>query len=328
MDLSKNKNTIIAIVALIVVCGGSFLGAKALNKNTDAKTTAQIITTMPSAPMTESTTIPTTAATTTAAPTEPNTTAQPTNAQSLITTFPIDNQPTTTTAPSTTIPTTAATTVPTTASTTKVTTTKKKQTTTAEKEAEETIKNAAIFDQGFLSYMFDPEGKYYYTNSDPWQRVLGFNELYDTAAPFVIMYLDTMRCKFTYDDKDWLIQFWKGQYGYVFIGHEIGVYTKPTSRKAEHYDCASDEDSLFMSMTGYRDGKELYSREYGKYWWCTGFVPGKLDKFSDRSELEIRCRITMKDYKMLLAFCGSLKENGLVLGEDFTTNGLDVFVTW
>ena len=83
-----------------------------------------------------------------------------------------------------------------------------------------------------------------------------------------------------------------------------------------------------MTMTGYRKGQELYTRDYGKYWWCTGFVPGKLDSFSDRSELSLNCRITMKDYSMLLGFCGALKENGMVLGENFTTSGLDVFVTW
>ena len=137
-----------------------------------------------------------------------------------------------------------------------------------------------------------------------------------------------MRCKFNYANKDWLIQFWKGQYGFVFVGAEIGVYNKPTSRKVEHYDCASDEDALKMSMTCYRKGKEIFSRQYSTYWWCTGFVPGKLDKFSDRSELKVQARITLKDARMLLSFCGALEENGLKLNKNYTTDGLDVFVTW
>ena len=49
---------------------------------------------------------------------------------------------------------------------------------------------------------------------------------------------------------------------------------------------------------------------------------------TDRSELSLSCRITAKDYAMLLAICGALKENGYVLGENFTTNGLDVYITW
>jgi hypothetical protein len=31
---------------------------------------------------------------------------------------------------------------------------------------------------------------------------------------------------------------------------------------------------------------------------------------------------------MLLAFTGSLKENGFIADEDFKTSGLDVFFTW
>ena len=125
-----------------------------------------------------------------------------------------------------------------------------------------------------------------------------------------------------------MIQFWKGQYGYVFIGHEIGVYYKPVDRTAEHYDCVSDADSLFMEMDGLRDGEVLYHRDYGKYWWCTGFVPGKLDKFSDRSELQIDARMTMKDKEMLGAFVESLEKNGLIRNEDFKVKGLDVYVVW
>ena len=137
-----------------------------------------------------------------------------------------------------------------------------------------------------------------------------------------------MRCKFRYDNKDWMIQFWKGQYGYVFIGHEIGVYYKPIDRTTEHYDCVSDDDSLYMSMNGLRDGEVLYTRDYGKYWWCTGFVPGKLDKFSDRSELQIDARITLKDKEMLAAFVDSLASNGMIKGQDFTVKGLDVYLVW
>ena len=83
-----------------------------------------------------------------------------------------------------------------------------------------------------------------------------------------------------------------------------------------------------MQSTLLRKGKELATTEYAKYWWCTAFVPGTLDNFSDRSELELRARITMKDPVMLLAFCNSLKKNGLKLNEDFTVNGLDVFVIY
>ena len=85
-----------------------------------------------------------------------------------------------------------------------------------------------------------------------------------------------------------------------------------------------------MSCTCYRDGEPIFSREYGKYWWCTGFIPGQLKKFSDRSELAVKCRITMKDETMLKGFVNALKSkpNNLVEGRHFAVNGLDVFITW
>ena len=313
MNFQMNKKTIIALAVLVVVCCGSILGIKAMNDSLPEPQPTQptVMTTLPTAPpTTEPTTAPTTTAPTT---TEPTTTA-----------------PTTTSAPLT-LPTMMSTTMPTTAATTMPSFTMPSieiPTTNANSSPQSIIDNAVLFDQGFMSYKFNPDGNFYYTNDDPWQRALGFTEAYDIAAPFVSMYLDTIRCKFRYDNKDWMIQFWKGQYGYVFVGAEIGVYTKPTSRTAEFYDCASDEDSLYMSMTCYRNGEEIFTRDYSRYWWCTGFVPGTLKSFSDRSELMVKCRITVKDYKMLLAFTGALIENGFIDGEDFRTSGLDVFFTW
>ena len=313
MNFQMNKKTIIALAVLVIVCCGSILGIKAMNDSLPEPQPTQptVMTTLPTVPpTTEPTTAPTTTAPTT---TEPTTTA-----------------PTTTSAPLT-LPTMMSTTMPTTAATTMPSFTMpsiEMPTTSANSSPQSIIDNAVIFDQGFMSYKFNPDGNFYYTNDDPWQRALGFTEAYDVAAPFVSMYLDTIRCKFRYDNKDWMIQFWKGQYGYVFVGAEIGVYTKPTSRTTEFYDCASDEDSLYMSMTCYRNGEEIFTRDYSRYWWCTGFVPGTLKSFSDRSELMVKCRITVKDYKMLLAFTGSLKENGFIDGEDFKTSGLDVFFTW
>ena len=312
MNFQMNKKTIIALAVLVIVCCGSILGVKMMADSVEPQTTAPtVVQPLPTVPSTEPTTAPTT--------TEPTTTAPTTTAP-------------TTTSPPLTLPTTMPATMPTTMPTTAPSFTMPSldipTTKAPDGNPQTNINNAALFDQGFMSYKFNPGGNFYYTSSDPWQRTLGYTEFYDIGAPFLAIYFDTIRCKFRYADKDWMIQFWKGQYGYVFIGAEIGVYYKPINRTTEFYDCVSDADSLYMSMTCYRDGSEILSRDYSKYWWCTGFVPGKLDNFSDRSELTVKCRITMKDYKMLLAFTGSLKENGFITDEDFKTSGLDVFFTW
>ena len=66
MNDFKNKSTILIIVALIVVCGGSFIGVRALSNSADVQLTSQNIT---------YTTESTTASTTT--PTAYNATQQP-----------------------------------------------------------------------------------------------------------------------------------------------------------------------------------------------------------------------------------------------------------
>lgn len=329
MNKRKSANiTATVLIALLIVCGGSFFAVKTLNKNTAVATTTKPVTQI----------------------TAPASTSEPTSATEYFS-FHIP----TSSSPETTTKRKPETTTDKTESTTKhkvETTTQKVTETTTNEEIETTERqtspaldqqaittspsgdvdldevNEALFPDGVLGFQYNPKEDYYFTADDPWQRNFGFNAAYDTGAAFAFMYYDTMRCKFTYDNKDWMIQFWKGQYGLVFIGSEIGVYNKPIDRDAEHYDCANDEDSLMMSMTTYRKGKEIFTREYDKYWWCTGFVPGKLDKFSDRSELSMNVRITLKDYKMLLSFCGALKENDMELERDYITDGLDVYLVW
>ena len=322
MNELKNKSTMMIIVALIVVCGGSFLGIRSMSNSIDTKPTDAVVEYVPQ------TTVPSTTAPVAATGqpvvnldslvTDPTTT----NALNLITTFaavPGGTTETTTAYTTTTMPTTTTTTATTT--TRPLITTTKGQTTT---------QKTAISDSGLAGYLFNSAGDFFFTADDPWQRNFGYTEAFDTAAPFVTIYMDTMRVKFRYDNRDWMVQFWKGQYGLAFIGSEIGVYTKSDDRTVEYYDAASDDDALYMSCTCYRNNEILFSREYGKYWWCTGFVPGQLKKFSDRSELTVKCRITMKDSNMLLAFCNALKAkpNNLVEGKHFAVSGLDVFITW
>lgn len=320
-SIIKNKNIMIPVVMMLIIFGGSYFGVKTLGDSVPVQQTPS--TTAPIVQTTIPTTVPTTEATT-----EPTTepTTVPTSAPDLMTTFPIGGDSTTATTIPTTIYTTEPTTIP------SFTLPALQQSTTAGSSSGGLLSglkpDGVLFDEGLAGFQFNKTGDYYYTNSDPWQRALGYNEAYDNGAAFVAIYIDTMRCKFRYDNKDWMIQFWKGQYGYVFVGHEIGVYYKPVDRTAEHYDCVSDEDSLYMSMNGLRNGEVLYTREYGRYWWCTGFVPGKLKKFSDRSELQIDARITMKDKDMLNAFVSSLMQNGMVKEQDFTVKGLDVYVVW
>ncbi len=328
MRMDKSKAAIIAVLALLIVCAGSFFAVRSINSRTKPKV-AVTVTSMdpitvasesdvPSVPASDDTTLPTFE---TAPPldTVPLSQATPDTTSERFTTFAVDTTQTSTTSFTLPEPTAQPTNPAMVPGSTE---------SASEDQAQQTIQRAAVFSDGFLGYQFNKEGNYYFTTDDPWQRNFGFNVLYDMGAPFMNFYYDTVRCKFRYDNKDWLIQLWKGQYGLVFLGAEIGVYTKPLDRDQAHYDGASDDDMLYMSMDFYRKGELRASRDYAKYWWCTAFVPGTLDSFRDRSELSMKARITLKSKEMCELFTESLIKNGFKKDTDFSVSGRDVYLSW
>lgn len=200
--------------------------------------------------------------------------------------------------------------------------------------------------QQILSYQYSYHDDYYYTNDkDAWQYNFGFGKIYDLAAPYILLEYDYIRVFFTYEDKDWMLQMWKGQYGMIFYGGEIGIYNRPHSEKGVNdwtmYNCPAEEDWLDMEMTLYHCEKNgtwnrEFTREYGKYWWCTGFKNGHLRKEEPANELRMVGRITFKDEEMQKIVSDGLKECGLKeveskdsIGLDqYYAEGKDVYFTW
>lgn len=101
-------------------------------------------------------------------------------------------------------------------------------------------------------YRYNAAGDFYYTDDkDCWQKNAGYSQIYDKCAPLAGMYIDRVRVRFNYDDRDYMIQLWKGRYGFLMVGAEIGLYTAPSgtydpsdSGKVEHYNSADKEDWL------------------------------------------------------------------------------------
>lgn len=198
--------------------------------------------------------------------------------------------------------------------------------------------DSVIAEAGVLGFLLDPNEGCFYTASDPWQRRIGYNEGFDMGASLVTIYIDTVRVKFEYGTKDWMLQLWKGQYGPFFYGAEVGIYTKPKDRELDHYDCATDDESLMMSMDFYRSGVKKFSRPYDSYWWCTGFVPYSplilvpgttFTTQQARENLRVETRVVAKDYTMLSAMKASLDSDGVVSeGVSYYINGLNLYITY
>lgn len=205
----------------------------------------------------------------------------------------------------------------------------------AEQEKQEQAKpqepEKDLSETGVAGYLYDPAEKCFYTASDPWQRVVGYNEIFDVFSEVALIDFDTIRFKFDYKSKNWLIQIWKGQYGLLFYGAEIGVYNKPANRKVPHYDAVKDYERLKISMDFYEYKKSLFgkaewkkqfSRPYDYYWWCTGFIPGNRD--NEFEKLRVDARITAKDYDMLSGITSAVRKTGI----KYQVSGLDVRLTY
>lgn len=198
-----------------------------------------------------------------------------------------------------------------------------------------------------LSYQYSYVDDYYYTNDkEAWQYNFGFGKIYDFVSPYILLEYDYIRIFFTYENKDWMIQMWKGQYGMVFFGGEIGVYNREHSEKGygdwAMYACAPEEDWLAMEMTLYWQEEfngeyvRQFTREYDKYWWCTGFKNGHIRVEEPADELRLEARITFKDETMRELFTQGLEECGFVKREskgevgldEFCSDGKDVYFIW
>lgn len=164
----------------------------------------------------------------------------------------------------------------------------------------------------FSGFAYDSEKDIFYSTMNPWQRKFGYCRLYDEAAALWGMIVDCEPIYFEYNGKQWLIEFWKGQYD-LTTGCEIGVYTTegptldiPGVFNGTFYNSGDNEDRLQMSFRLKKENKTLFIRE-DEHWWLTGFLLGE---FSKPSELTMQIKITLKDRIMCNLFVKGLKNAG------------------
>lgn len=191
-------------------------------------------------------------------------------------------------------------------------------------------------DTAIAGYKYRSEDDYYYCDSpNSWQKSFGYSRIYDLVAPYVLLEYDYARVHFNYDGKNWLIQLWKGQYGLLFYGAEVGVYTKTATEDEDtyttHYDCADKNDWLQIQTNLYHDylGDGNYVHEFStpdeKTWWSTGFKRGHLRREEPATELRQTGTITLKNEEMAQAFSAAFEECGFVKVKSADELGLDKF---
>lgn len=185
--------------------------------------------------------------------------------------------------------------------------------------------NSYMESQHLLSYQYSYDycGYYYANDKKSWQDNFGFAGIYDFLAKYVRMEYDSLRTFFTYDNKDFMIQIWKGQY-FLLYGGEIGVYHRDADglKKDPYtfYYASEEEYWPVMDMAVYHQKQEgdapedyeiLFRRPTDKYWWCTGFVPGTIRNNNPADELRIEATLTFRDEAMATLFADELGNGGL-----------------
>lgn len=179
--------------------------------------------------------------------------------------------------------------------------------------------NKAIDSFGF---QYDINQDIFYSKRDAWQRNMGYGRIFDVNAINANMVIDCDPIYFTYNNRSYMLEVWKGQYG-LSTGAEIGFYVADEIND-EHpeklfYRCVTDEEMLSMRFVLRKKGRILMIRDE-IHWWLTGFVLGE---FSHTDELGMEVAIDFTDYQMRNAFYLALAEAGYARDIIFV-NGLRV----
>jgi hypothetical protein len=171
-------------------------------------------------------------------------------------------------------------------------------------------------------FYYDPDQDIIYSTMDPWQRKFGYAYAYDVAAPVAISaIIDCEPFFFEYDGKHWMIELWKGQYGFE-TGAEIGVYVSKEDRplldntlgnrphdsdNSRFFDCADNSERLEMSFILKQKDQKLFERGPDKHWWLTGFRWGML---AEPEELTLDVSLTFPGSGMSTAFIAAVEKQG------------------
>ena len=155
---------------------------------------------------------------------------------------------------------------------------------------------------------------------DSWQRNLGFDLLYDVLGDIsCITNIQTLRFKFDYADKEWLIQLWKGNYAMVSNGMELGLYNRPQGSVGTHYDAVSDEEMMPLAAKLYHGDELLIEKSFEEHWWLSAYKMSEVLYLPNTLTMEFS--ITFPNEEMLQCFAASVDGH---TGSDvtYTVDGL------
>ncbi len=177
---------------------------------------------------------------------------------------------------------------------------------------------------GVLGIGFDFNTREYVLQNpvNAWMRSFGYNIAYDILGNQIFMDCDTVRVKFNSGGKDWMIQFWKGNYTSLSNGAEMGIYYLKDGDRFQ-YTCAENEDMLNMRFALKNGEQVLFERDWTEHWWLSGY---QLGPAIEKEYLTLDCSILFEDEAMRDAFVASAAEFSDVMTVE--QSGLQVNIIW
>ena len=159
-----------------------------------------------------------------------------------------------------------------------------------------------------FGYCYDSSQDVFSTLVDSPQRGFGYTAAFDRYASLFGMVFDCIPIYFDYEERTWLIELWKGQYG-INLGCEIGIYKADAlipsiHRRTTLFHSAEDREMLPMTVCLYRHDDRI-SHLCKKHWWLTVFHMGA---FSQPGELSMQVRIAFPNTEMRDAFTNALAD--------------------
>lgn len=168
-------------------------------------------------------------------------------------------------------------------------------------------------------FAYDPVQHIFYSRRNGWQRKYGYCRAYDEAAAHFSMIFQCEPFYFYYDKKEWLLEFWKGQYG-MTTGCEVGLYFREKTplleqeekgRSTTLFQAAEEKDFPFMTVRLLKNNGELFRRN-GRHWWLTGFALGE---FSKPKQLVMEAKLSFKNSYMAQAAAKAIRLTGYERGQ-------------
>lgn len=153
-----------------------------------------------------------------------------------------------------------------------------------------------------FGFAFDIKQGIVISKNDAWQRDMGYTNFYDLNATAFHIVMDSEPIYFDYKNKEYRMEFFKGQYG-ITTGAEIGLYVREIDSDLPEgfYRSATDEERLIIGFELYKNCF-LFARS-GLSWWLTGFDVGKFCKPKD---LKLKTCVRFPCEEMLRAFVKGL----------------------